>query len=111
MLESDLQSAVLELAELLGWRTMHQRPGLTQSGHWRTAVEGMGKGWPDLVLVRDRLIVAELKSERGRLTVDQQDWIFALTHAGVETHVWFPYHWQSGEIEAVLRKTAIGATA
>jgi hypothetical protein len=102
MTEAELQAAVIELAHLRKWRTMHQRPGLTQSGHWRTAVEGTGKGWPDLVLCRDRLVIAELKSAKGLLSVDQQDWLHALKLAGVECHVWKPADWTSGEIEKVL---------
>jgi hypothetical protein len=110
--EDELQSVVIELAQTLKWRVAHFRSVPVKHGDrvaYETPVQADGAGWPDLVLCRDRLIVAELKSETGRLSVPQQDWIFALTHAGVETHVWFPYHWESGEIEETLRKKAIGA--
>ena len=103
MTESDLQDAVIELAHLLNWRVMHQRPGLTQSGHWRTATQGDGRGWPDLVLVRERVLYRELKSDRGTLSVEQQDWIHALKLAGQDVDVWRPADWTSGEIERVLR--------
>lgn len=100
--EAELLACVLELAALRKWRTMHQRPGLTQAGHWRTAVQGDGKGFPDLVLCRERLILVELKSDLGRTTPEQQDWLFALSAAGVETHIWRPLHWTNGTIEEVL---------
>jgi hypothetical protein len=45
------------------------------NGRWQVAVEGpLGKGWPDLVLVRERdrrLIFAELKRELEQPTDDQ----------------------------------------
>lgn len=49
-------------------------------------------GFPDLVLVRrPRLIFAELKTETGRLTRDQQDWLEDLDACGpAETYVWRP---------------------
>ena len=110
MTEAELLSATIQLAETLGWRVFHVRPGLDRHGRWSTAMSGTeAAGWPDLCMVRDRIIWAELKSERGRTTPSQQDWIFALTRAGGETHIWRPVHWTDGTIEATLRKTAIGA--
>lgn len=73
--ERDLLDQVLELSVLLGWEAAHFRPALTQRG-WRTPVQGsLGKGFPDLVLVRARdrrLVLAELKSDTGRLTPEQE---------------------------------------
>lgn len=109
MNEKELQEAVIDLAHLLKWRVAHFRPAMNAKGEWRTAVAGDGKGFPDLVLVRDRVLFVELKSDTGRLTVEQQDWAFALSHAGVEWTLWSPTHWASGTIEHTLRKTAIGA--
>lgn len=72
--ESDFLRQVTDLAELLGWAWVHFRPAQTQRG-WRTPVQGpLGKGWPDLVLVRARdrrLIFAELKREGQKPTVEQ----------------------------------------
>ena len=43
---------------------------------WRTPVSADGKGFPDMVMVKPpRLIFAELKSETGKLTKEQEDWI------------------------------------
>lgn len=88
--EADLLRGVLDLCRVLGWRTYHPRPAMTRRG-WRTPVQGDGIGWPDLAAVRgDRLVVAELKSERGRTTPEQADWLEALAAAGVEAYTWRP---------------------
>lgn len=104
MTEQELQVAVIECARLLGWRVAHFRPAETAKG-WRTAVEGDGKGFPDLVLVRGRrLIFAELKAETGRLSADQVAWLAALQDTRrVEVAVWLPRDWMSGLIEETLR--------
>ena len=103
MSERELQSAVIEMAKLLGWRIMHQRPGRTLEG-WRTAIEGH-PGFPDLVLLRPpRLIFAELKSKRGRVDFDQATWLNGLNEVkGVEQYCWRPADWELGTVEEVLR--------
>jgi len=55
------------------------------------------------VFVRDgRLIFAELKSERGRLTHPQRLWLAALRDCdGAAAYEWRPSSWS--EIERVLR--------
>ena len=88
-LEKDWQRDVIRLAQTLGWKVAHFRPAQTSKG-WRTAVAADGAGFPDLILVRDRLIAAELKNEKGRVTNEQREWIAALEVAGIETYVWRP---------------------
>jgi hypothetical protein len=87
--ERGLQDYVVTAAQLLGWRVHHCRPGMDRSGRWSTPVQG-DPGWPDLVLCRERLVVAELKREHGRVTAEQAAWIAAFRAAGVEAHVWRP---------------------
>ena len=66
--EQSFQEAVLEVAKLAGWRSLHIRPAGRADGSWRTPIGGDGKGWPDLTLVRPpRLLFVELKSESGTL--------------------------------------------
>lgn len=98
--EAEFQSYVLDLAALLGWRVAHFRPARTEKG-WRTAVAADGKGFPDLVLVRDRVIFAELKSDTGRLSGEQEEWLEDLAAAGAETYIWRPSDRTS--VEAALR--------
>lgn len=87
--EREYQRQVLDLMKVLGWRCVHHRPLRTRHG-WQTGVEGHGSaGWPDIVGVKDgRLLVAELKSAKGRLTDDQAAWLRLLAAAGVECFVW-----------------------
>lgn len=101
--ESQFQGHVELLAMLFGWQYMHIRPGLNQRGKWRTPISGsLGAGWPDLILVRDsRMIFAELKSEKGRLTAPQVMVLNALEATGHEVFCWRPSDWDS--ITEVLR--------
>jgi hypothetical protein len=88
--EQQFQQQVLELARLLGWRSAHFRPAQTVRG-WRTPVSGDGAGFPDTLLVRrDRLVAAELKSAKGKAAPEQLAWLEALAAAGVECFLWRP---------------------
>ena len=105
MTEADLLSAILSLARIYGWRCAHFRPARTSRG-WRTAMSG-DVGWPDLLLVRgDRIVAAELKSDRGTVTQDQANWLSALRAGGVETYVWRPADWHNQHILTALRTAA-----
>jgi hypothetical protein len=102
MSEDDLQDAVMQVAELLGWVVVHFRPARTAEG-WRTALTGQ-KGFPDLVLARDgRVLFRELKSAKGKPSDDQVIWLEALGDFG---GIWRPSDWLSGRIQHELRRTA-----
>ena len=74
---------------------------MTRDGRYITPVAADGKGFPDLLMVRGkRGVAAELKSEKGRLTQDQEHWLLALGAAGIEVYEWRPADWD--EIERVL---------
>jgi hypothetical protein len=88
MTERRFQEAVVDLAHMLGWTVSHFRAARTSKG-WRTPVAVDGAGWPDLLMVRrDRILAAELKGEKGRVTPEQRDWLERLDEAGVETYLW-----------------------
>ncbi len=72
MREADFQKQVTDLADIKGYRWVHFRPAQTMKG-WRTATSGpLGRGWPDLVLVRRGvLIFAELKRQDEKPTPEQ----------------------------------------
>jgi len=97
-----LQKGIIDMARRLGWRVAHFPPVPTERG-WRTPVAADGKGFPDLLMVRDRLIVAEVKGDTDRLRREQQTWLDSFRLAGVAAHVWTPEQWLSGEIESILR--------
>lgn len=99
--EAQLQEKVIALAKAKGWLVMHSRPARTEKG-WRTPIAG-DAGFPDLVLARDgRVLFAELKSESGRLTRQQREWLDALGAGqyAKSVHVWRPSDWP--EIEGTL---------
>jgi len=84
------QRQVSDAAELNGWTWAHFRPAMTTKG-WRTPVSGpLGAGFPDLILCRgERLILAELKAEGGRLTPAQRTVLDVLGRA-VPVYTWRP---------------------
>jgi hypothetical protein len=66
--EAQFERAVRELAEHCGWLVHHP-----WSSKRSTA------GWPDLAMARDRrLVLAELKTEKGRVSREQRAWLDAL---------------------------------
>ncbi len=90
--EAVFQRSVVELAQWMAWRCYHTFDSRRST-----------QGYPDLTLVReDRLIFAELKSDRGRLSKGQRDWLQALEMAGAEAYVWRPRSW--GEILETLKR-------
>lgn len=88
--ERDFQKQVIDLAKHLGWRVHAERAAMTKKG-WVTPIQG-DAGFPDLVLVRPpRIIFAELKTEQGRATSEQWEWIDALDMCPrVEWDIWKP---------------------
>lgn len=91
MLEKDFGHQLEHLLRLFGWRWKHDLPALYRDGRMATTFSG-DRGFPDYIAVRGaRLLVAEIKNERGRLTRDQADWLDALRNVtAVETHLWRP---------------------
>jgi hypothetical protein len=48
-------------------------------------------GFPDLIMARGvRVVIAELKAARGRLSTAQERWINTLKGGDVEVYVWRP---------------------
>jgi RecJ-like exonuclease len=127
--EEQFLKQVMQLAKLRGWKTAHFRPAREKckpcrgtgkvlggkcpmckgSGDsWRTAVQGDGKGWPDLVLTKKgRMIVAELKRSRKECPTDEQyqwlqefEWIAEAAPAWIFVRTWAPEDWP--EIQKLL---------
>jgi hypothetical protein len=64
-------------------------------------------GWPDLACAGPGGIVfAELKTQRGRVSPAQREWITALEHAGQAVFVWRPEDFLSGGIQRELAAIA-----
>ena len=91
MKEKEWQAQVVSLARRLGWMTYHTYDSRRSE-----------PGWPDLVLLRERMVIAELKTQKGRVSEAQQKWLDALREAGVETYLWRPS--DMGQVAATLMK-------
>ena len=77
--EKEFQAKVISLAKQLGWLYYHTHDSRRSE-----------PGFPDLILVRERVLYRELKTEKGRLTKAQKAWGDKLTAAGADSAVWRP---------------------
>ena len=80
--ERDLREQVRDICKLFGWKM--------QFTLWSIHSP---KGFPDLFLAnaeQRRIIFAELKSEKGKLTPEQEEWLEILKACGQETYLWRP---------------------
>lgn len=101
MREADLQSLVIRNARGYGWTLIY---------HTRTSV-GSAPGYPDLHLLHPAGIsmFVELKSQKGKLTQPQNDWLAALRAAGCNAHVIRPIHAFDGTLTHLLTPANAGA--
>ena len=92
MSEADFQKQVVAFAEALGWHVYHTHDSRRSN-----------PGWPDLAMVRrHRLLLWELKTEKGRVTPEQRDFLERLQGvAVVEVDLRRPSDWP--RIEEALR--------
>lgn len=93
MNEKDLQAIIINLARRYGWMIHHDLPALSRDGRWATYTQG-DVGFPDLLLVhpnKGQMLVLELKSQRGKTTTSQDNWLNAFALAGIENHVVRPF--------------------
>jgi hypothetical protein len=91
------QSQIVGLAKTLGYRVYH--PFLSK---WSE------KGYPDLTLVSERqqrVVWIECKTEKGKMTEDQMEWIELLHRAGQEAYVFRPSDWD--EAANILQRPPI----
>ncbi len=91
--EKQFRQTIVDLCKLYGWKYYFT---------WNS--KNSPAGFPDLVLVRnDRIIFAELKSEKGKLTEVQEEWLEALSFCGDkhEVYVWRPSN--AEKIAEILR--------
>lgn len=104
MSEDQLLSCVVDMArKQYGWRVHHCRPAMSRSGKWATHIQG-DPGFVDLVLAKEgRVLFVELKSERGKVSPDQDAWLFDLD---VQAMVLRPTDWLDGTIERILKGEA-----
>ena len=89
--EKQFVQQIKDLARLNGWRTFHCFDSRRSD-----------PGWPDLALVRGPIMIfIECKTERGRVTDNQQQWLAALKKVRtVRADLARPRHWP--DIERAL---------
>lgn len=98
MTEKQFQANVVKLAKLLGYSYYHTYDS-----------RKCPYGFPDLVLVKahHKLVFAELKTEKGKLSNWQILWGGCLkslhTDGLMEYYIWRPKDWLDGTIEKVLK--------
>lgn len=87
LLEGAWQTQVVGAARVYGWTRIYHAPnGGAPQKNGRRVVGGQipeGRGFPDLLLIRGpRLVVAELKTEKGRMGPGQPEWLEAFRELG-----------------------------
>ena len=90
--EKLFQGQVTSQAKGWGWRVFHDTVA------WRSDA-----GWLDMAMVRPgRLVIAELKTMRGKLSLKQREWLMAWYTSGRcdGPYVWDPSCWR--QISRVL---------
>jgi hypothetical protein len=81
--EKAFMADVVTLARQLGWLVYHTHDSRRSE-----------PGYPDLTMVRGgRVVVAELKAEKGKPTEAQAKWLAAFREARVPAFVWRPADW------------------
>lgn len=88
--EKQWQAQVVQLFRQLNWKGYHTHDSRRSQ-----------PGFPDIVLVRERVVYLELKREKGKLTAKQREWLLALLNTGAEAYVARP-----GDLEALGRVLA-----
>jgi hypothetical protein len=107
MIEIEFERAIVDLAHTFGWKVASFRQAGTGKG-WRTPVKYDGKGYVDLTMVHSsgKIIFAEIKAAKGKLSPEQVAWqetlLLASTPWGdnVRYFVWKPK--DSNQIAKVL---------
>ena len=99
MSESEYQSRIIDTALVRGWRLHHCRPLRRADGRHQTPITGHA-GFPDLICVRgSRLLVIEVKSERGRVSPEQAVWLDCWRGVpGAEVFIAAPEGWSLLEV-------------
>ncbi len=81
--EAQWQRQIVSLARQFGWTVWHPTIAVYSKG-----------GWPDLVLLRPpRALFWEIKTERGKVSGDQQRMLDLLRACGLEVAVVRPSDW------------------
>ena len=105
MTENEFQQSIIDYARMNGWRIFHAQTSRIQrkdgSVYYATAGIADSKGFPDLIMLKGRdIVVVEVKSDKGKCSDEQTEWLDAWELAGAFVYVWRPSEWP--EIERRL---------
>jgi len=90
--EKAFQAQVMQLAKICGWWCYHTFDSRRSQ-----------PGFPDLVLIRaPKIVFAELKSEKGKVSQDQELVLAQLELSGMDVRIWRPSDWP--EVERTLAR-------
>lgn len=96
MTEFEFQKRITDLCDWLHLKWHHE-----------TDSRKSPKGWPDLVIAGPKAVLfAELKTDKGRTTEAQKEWLRALARTGANVYLWRPEDWP--DIERMLKMLAGG---
>ena len=91
MTEAELRKSAIALAQLLGYRVYFTWSSIHSPG-----------GFPDIIAVREKpdrtaeMVALELKSERGKLTQAQKEWLALLAKVpGIRVGCFKPSEWEA----------------
>jgi hypothetical protein len=92
--EAEFQKRITDLCDWLHLKWHHE-----------TDSRKSKKGWPDLVIAGpNHVVFVELKTEKGRVSTEQREWLDTLLNAGATVEVWRPSDWD--RIQRILRRMA-----
>lgn len=92
MTENQLLAGVRARCKALGLLVYHT--------HLSTRSE---PGYPDLTILGRKVLLRELKTEVGKVTADQDQWLTGLAVVGQDADVWRPADLLMGRIDRELR--------
>ena len=97
----ELQKAVVDYAHAKHWAVAHF-PAVETTRGWRTAIAADAKGFPDIVAVRERVVVIEIKGDGDTVKPEQEEWLRRFRAAGADVYVVRPKDWLDGTVEEIL---------
>lgn len=101
--EKDFTKMVRGLLVEKKWLVVHFHDSRRQVQPGVFVGDNSAKGFPDIVALKGkRLLVAELKSQTGKLRSEQPAWLDAFLDAGAEVYLWRPEHWYNQVIEKIV---------
>ena len=90
MSEDALESEVRRMARQLGLKAYHP---------WKLHARRASEGYPDWTIAGPRgVIFRELKTQRGKVTPAQREWLDTLIDGGADAAVWRPSHLLDGTV-------------